>query len=167
MSLILGIETSCDECSASIVKYTTEHCEVVSLETFSQIELHKPYGGVVPEIASRNHLETVIPIIEAALKSANLTMDAIDAIAVTNRPGLVGALLVGVSAAKSLAYAFKKPLVPVHHLEGHLASIFLNRAGNTPVERNALQYPMLSLLVSGGHSQLHHLDAPPELWTPG
>lgn len=166
MSLILGIESSCDECSASVVRYTPEHCEALSCETFSQIDLHRPYGGVVPEIASRNHLETIIPMIDAALKSADVTMKDIDAVAVTNRPGLVGALLVGVSAAKSLAYAFGKPLVPVHHLEGHLCSIYLNSPGKPPVERNSLEYPLMTLLVSGGHSQLHAIDTPPEIWTP-
>ena len=99
MSLVLGIESSCDECSASVVDYSTDDIRVLSLSTFSQIQIHKPYGGVVPEIASRNHLETINPMIEAALKESGVPAAKLDAIAVTIRPGLVGALLVGVSAA--------------------------------------------------------------------
>jgi N6-L-threonylcarbamoyladenine synthase len=164
MSLILGIETSCDECSASVVRYSAESIEVLSCATFSQIALHRPYGGVVPEIASRNHLETVNPMIEQALSEAGVRADKLEAIAVTNRPGLVGALLVGVSAGKSLAYALGKPLVPVHHLEGHATSIFLNSAGQAPVLRNKIPYPMLVAIISGGHTNLHLVPAPPELW---
>jgi N6-L-threonylcarbamoyladenine synthase len=166
MSLILGIETSCDECSASVVRYEPESIEVLSCETFSQIALHRPYGGVVPEIASRNHLETVNPMIERALEAAGVRASALDAIAVTNRPGLVGALLVGVSAAKSMAYALGKPLVPVHHLEGHATSIFLHSKGKPPMPRNSIGYPLLIAIVSGGHTNLHLAQAAPELWTP-
>jgi N6-L-threonylcarbamoyladenine synthase len=166
MSLILGIETSCDECSAAVVRYDPQSIEVLSCATFSQIALHRPYGGVVPEIASRNHLETVNPMIEEALKDAGIRADALEAIAVTNRPGLVGALLVGVSAAKSMAYALGKPLVPVHHLEGHATSIFLHSAGRAPVMRNEIPYPMLIAIVSGGHTNLHLAATAPELWTP-
>jgi len=164
MSLILGIETSCDECSASVVRYDANEIEVLSVSTFSQIALHQPYGGVVPEIASRNHLETVNPMIEAALAEANVRVQDLDAIAVTNRPGLVGALLVGVSAGKALAYAAKKPLVPVHHLEGHAASIYLRSKDRPPLDRNAFPLPMLLAIVSGGHTNLHAVKAPPELW---
>lgn len=164
MSLILGIETSCDECSASVVRYDPQSIEVLSCATFSQIALHRPYGGVVPEIASRNHLETVNPMIEEALKTSGLRADALDAIAVTNRPGLVGALLVGVSAGKSMAYALGKPVVPVHHLEGHATSIFLHSKGRKPVARNEFAYPMLIAIVSGGHTNLHLAPAAPELW---
>lgn len=164
MSLILGIETSCDECSAAVVRYDPQSIEVISCATFSQIALHRPYGGVVPEIASRNHLETVNPMIEEALKTAGVRADALDAIAVTNRPGLVGALLVGVSAGKSMAYALGKPLVPVHHLEGHATSIFLHSKGKKPVARNEFGYPMLVAIVSGGHTNLHIAPAAPELW---
>ncbi|MBC7386693.1 MAG: tRNA (adenosine(37)-N6)-threonylcarbamoyltransferase complex transferase subunit TsaD [Cryobacterium sp.] len=164
MSIILGIESSCDECSASVVHYSADAVEVLSCETFSQIAIHRPYGGVVPEIASRNHLETVNPMIEAALKSSGVNARNLDAIAVTNRPGLVGALLVGVSAAKSMAYALDKPLVPVHHLEGHATSIFLNTQGKPSVPRNELPYPMLLAIVSGGHTNLHLVPAAPELW---
>ncbi len=164
MSLILGIETSCDECSASVVRYQVDSIEVLSCETFSQILIHRPYGGVVPEIASRNHLETINPMITAALASAEISPRELDAIAVTNRPGLVGALLVGVSAAKSMAYALEKPLVPVHHLEGHATSIFLNSSDRPPVRRNEIPYPMLIAVVSGGHTNLHLAPAAPELW---
>jgi len=164
MSLILGIETSCDECSAAVVRYSPESIEVLSCATFSQIALHRPYGGVVPEIASRNHLETVNPMIEQALSEAEIAPAELDAIAVTNRPGLVGALLVGVSAGKSMAYALGKPVVPVHHLEGHATSIFLNSTGEPPVLRNELPYPMLIAIISGGHTNLHIVPAPPELW---
>lgn len=164
MSLILGIETSCDECSASVVRYGAEQIEVLSVSTFSQIALHQPYGGVVPEIASRNHLETVNPMIETALRDAGIGVRDLDAIAVTNRPGLVGALLVGVSAGKALAYAAKKPLVPVHHLEGHAASIYLRSKGQPPIDRNSFPLPMLLAIVSGGHTNLHVVKAPPELW---
>src|SRR4051812_7917332 len=101
--IILGIETSCDECSASVVSHTQEGIRVLSLATFSQIQIHQPYGGVVPEIASRNHLETINSVLDEALASAQLKLQNIDGIAVTNRPGLVGALLVGVTAAKALA----------------------------------------------------------------
>lgn len=164
MNLILGIETSCDECSASVVRYSPDSIEVLSCATFSQIALHRPYGGVVPEIASRNHLESVNPMIEQALSEAGVRADKLDAIAVTNRPGLVGALLVGVSAGKSMAYALGKPLVPVHHLEGHATSIFLHTRGKDPVPRNSLPYPMLVAIVSGGHTNLHLVQAAPELW---
>jgi len=166
MSLILGIESSCDECSASVVRYSPTDIEVLSVSTFSQIDLHIPYGGVVPEIASRNHLETINPMIETALKDADIKAKDLDAIAVTNRPGLVGALLVGVSAAKALAYALKKPLVPVHHLEGHACSIFLRSKGSDFTDRNLLPYPMLLAIVSGGHTNLHVVKTSPELWTP-
>lgn len=161
---ILGIETSCDECSASVVRYTPNEIEVLSVSTFSQIELHQPYGGVVPEVASRNHLETVNPMIEEALKEAGVTAQELDAIAVTNRPGLVGALLVGVSAGKSLAYALNKPLVPVHHLEGHAASIYLRSKGKPGIDRNKIPLPLLLAIVSGGHTNLHVVKTVPELW---
>lgn len=156
---ILGIETSCDECSASVVRYQPEiPVAVESLATFSQIQIHRPYGGVVPEIASRNHLETVNQMIDQALREAGIRAAELDAIAVTNRPGLIGALLIGVAAAKSMAYALKKPLVPVHHLEGHAASLFLTHAP-PPL-------PLLLAIVSGGHTNLYVVKTPPELWPP-
>ncbi len=154
---LLGIESSCDECSASVVSYKNDKIKVESVSTFSQIEIHQPYGGVVPEIASRNHLETINPMIEKAVKEAGTTLDELDAIAVTNRPGLVGALLVGVSAAKALAYALKKPLIPIHHLEGHALSIYLDREEEIP-------YPLLLAIISGGHTNLYYLKRPPKEW---
>lgn len=161
---ILGIETSCDECSVALLTFeksnTFGSISVDSLNTFSQIEIHRPYGGVVPEIASRNHLETFPYVLQEVLKNIPHPKEAIDLIAVTNRPGLVGALLVGVTAAKSLAYAWEKPLVAVHHLEGHLASLFL---GNDLLDH--FELPCLVAVISGGHTQLHLLRAPPWKWT--
>ncbi|MFL5813267.1 MAG: tRNA (adenosine(37)-N6)-threonylcarbamoyltransferase complex transferase subunit TsaD [Bdellovibrionia bacterium] len=160
---ILGIETSCDECSAAVIRAEGGTPRVLSVATFSQIEIHRPYGGVVPEIASRNHLESVNPMIDQALRDAGISpadaRDQIDGIAVTNRPGLVGALLVGVSAAKSLAYAWKKPLAAVHHLEGHAASVFLDRDAN-----EELPLPMLLAIVSGGHTNLYVMRSHPSDW---
>ena len=163
MSLILGIETSCDECSASVVRYHEKTGpRVLSVATFSQVQIHQPYGGVVPEIASRNHLETINPMIAKALSQADVRPSELEAIAVTNRPGLVGALLVGVSAAKALAYYLKKPLVPVHHLEGHAASLYLSDSRHeAPAE---VPLPMLLAVVSGGHTNLYVVQTPPQLW---
>lgn len=143
---VLGIETSCDETSAAVVADGTRVCSnVIS----SQADLHARWGGVVPEVASRRHLECVLPVIHEALQAAGLKYADIDGIAVTNRPGLIGALLVGVAAAKALASALGKPLVGVHHLHGHFASARLARPD--------LQYPFLCLLVSGGHTELLHV----------
>jgi N6-L-threonylcarbamoyladenine synthase len=169
VTLILGIETSCDECSASVVRYRPNSpIEVLSVATFSQIKIHQPYGGVVPEIASRNHLETINRMIDEAFSEAEIAPSEIDAIAVTNRPGLVGALLVGVSAAKALAYALNKPLIPVHHLEGHAASVYLTEASpENPVGTRAdFPLPMLLAIVSGGHTNLYVAKTQPELWPP-
>lgn len=162
MSTVLGIETSCDECSAAIVLRAHGQLKVRSLATFSQIGIHKPFGGVVPEIASRNHLETVNTMIDQALEQASLRLQDLDAIAVTNRPGLVGSLLVGVSAAKSLAYATQKPLIPVHHLEGHAISPFLD---NDEIPQD-LPLPLLIAVISGGHTNLYIARSQPELWPP-
>ncbi|HLE01029.1 MAG TPA: tRNA (adenosine(37)-N6)-threonylcarbamoyltransferase complex transferase subunit TsaD [Bdellovibrionota bacterium] len=170
MTLILGIETSCDECSASVIRYHAgSFIEVMGLATFSQTGIHRPYGGVVPEIASRNHLETVNPMIEEALREAGVQDRDVDAIAVTNRPGLAGALLVGVSSAKALAYALKKPLVAVHHLEGHAASVFIKRkphasAPSLAAMRTDPPLPLLLAIVSGGHTNLYVMKVLPELW---
>lgn len=141
--LCLGIETSCDETSVSVVKNGRE---VFSNVISSQIDIHKKYGGVVPEIASRNHIENMNIVIEEALHKANVTFNDIDIIAVTYGPGLVGALLVGVSAAKGLAYALNKPLVGVHHIEGHIAANY--------IEHKELKPPFVSLVISGGHTHL-------------
>lgn len=141
--LILGIESSCDETAAAVVKNGRE---VLSNVINSQIDLHKKYGGVVPEIASRKHIENIDAVVEEALSSANVTIDDIDAIAVTYGPGLVGALLVGVSFAKAYAYATKKPLIPVHHIKGHIMANFL--------EHKNLKPPFICLVASGGHSHI-------------
>ncbi len=166
---LLGIETSCDECSAAVVSFDPEHPQapihVESVATFSQIKIHQPYGGVVPEIASRNHLETVNEMIDEAIQISGIDPKRdLEAVAVTNRPGLVGALLVGVSAAKSLAYALKKPLIAVHHLEGHASSLFLSDATSQSRVHEA-QYPMLLAMVSGGHTNLYRMESHPLSWS--
>ena len=141
--LILGIESSCDETAAAVVKNGRT---VLSNVINSQIAIHKRYGGVVPEIASRCHIEAINAVIDEALKSADVTFDDIDAIAVTYGPGLVGALLVGVSTPKSLAYALKKPLVNVHHIKGHICANY--------VAHSDLKPPFICLVASGGHSHI-------------
>ena len=141
--LILGIESSCDETAAAVIKNGRE---VLSNVINSQIDLHEKYGGVVPEIASRKHIENIDAVVEEALSLANVTIDDIDAIAVTYGPGLVGALLVGVSFAKAYAYASNKPLIPVHHIKGHIMANFL--------EHKDLKPPFVCLVASGGHSHI-------------
>ena len=141
--LILGIETSCDETAAAVVKNGKE---VLSNVISSQVALHTEFGGVVPEIASRNHLEKIDEVIRLAVKEAGISMQELTAIAVTVGPGLVGALLVGVSEAKALAFALGKPLVPVHHIEGHIAANFISNPECEP--------PFVCLVASGGHSHL-------------
>ena len=140
---ILGIESSCDETAASVVKNGRE---VLSNVISSQIDLHTLYGGVVPEIASRKHIERVNQVIEEALTTANMTLDDLDAIGVTYGPGLVGALLVGVAEAKAISYAKKLPLVGVHHIEGHISANY--------IENLNLEPPFVCLVVSGGHTHL-------------
>lgn len=142
---IMGIETSCDETAVAIIKNGRE---ITSNVVASQIESHKRFGGVVPEIASRHHVEQITIVIEEALKHANLTFSEIDAIAVTEGPGLVGALLIGVNAAKALAFAHNLPLVPVHHIAGH---IYANRLVTE------MNFPLLALVVSGGHTELVYM----------
>ena len=139
---ILGIESSCDETSASIVKNGTEEIATV---ISSQIDIHKDYGGVVPEIASRHHVKNITIVLEECLTKANMTMDDIDAIAITYGPGLIGSLLIGLEAAKTLAWLYQKPLIPVHHIAGHIYANSLVRP---------LQFPLLALVVSGGHTEL-------------
>lgn len=160
MILSLGIETSCDECSASFVSYDGASLKVLGLATYTQLEEHRPYGGVVPEIASRNHLEQLPIVLEEACRQAGLSFSDADVISVTNRPGLVGALLVGLSSAKALAYTLNRPLVPVHHLEGHLVSPWLD-AGK---ELLSTEFPAIVLLASGGHTQLHCVSGQPMQW---
>lgn len=139
---VLGIETSCDETAASVVKNGTE---IISNVVASQIESHKRFGGVVPEIASRHHVEQITIVIEEALQQANLVPTELSAVAVTEGPGLVGALLVGVNAAKAFAFAHSLPLVGVHHIAGH---IYANRL------EQEMEFPLLSLVISGGHTEL-------------
>jgi N6-L-threonylcarbamoyladenine synthase len=141
--LILGIETSCDETAAALV---TEEGEIRSSVVSSQAELHARYGGVVPEVASRRHLELVTPVLREALADAGATLEDVDRVAVTQGPGLIGALLVGLAAAKALAWSRRLPLVPVDHLDGHVASLYL--------QPDPLEPPFLCLLASGGHTML-------------
>ena len=142
-TLILAIESSCDETAASVVKNGRT---ILSNVISSQIALHTLYGGVVPEIASRKHIEKINQVIEQALADADVTLDDLDAIGVTYGPGLVGALLVGVAEAKAIAYAKKLPLVGVHHIEGHVSANY--------IEHPDLEPPFLCLIVSGGHTHL-------------
>ena len=139
---ILGIETSCDETSISIVKNGTEE---ISTIISSQIDIHKDYGGVVPEIASRQHVKNITIVLEECLKKANMTMDDITAIAITYGPGLIGSLLIGLEAAKTLSFIYDKPLIPVHHIAGHIYA-------NSLVKE--LEFPLLALVVSGGHTEI-------------
>ncbi len=142
--LILGIETSCDETAAAVVEDgRIIHSSVIA----SQVELHKEYGGVVPEIASRKHMEAIMPVICKALDDAHLTLHDIEGIAVTRGPGLVGSLLVGLSAAKAMAFALDIPCIGVNHLEGHVAAIFLNEVRP--------EFPFIALVVSGGHTNIY------------
>src|SRR5258708_393290 len=145
---ILGIETSCDETAAAVVR-AGEH--VLSNVVSSQIATHQPYGGVVPELASREHLRAIVPVVRQALVEAGQTYESIDAIAVTQGPGLAGALLVGISFAKALSFALNKPLIAVNHLEGHIHAVLLEEKQKGNFE---LAFPVLSLVVSGGHTHL-------------
>ena len=149
MTLILGIESSCDETAASIVE---DGCTVLSNVVASQDELHLEYGGVVPEIASRAHVERILPVVREAIKQAHIQLKAIDAIAVGSHPGLIGSLLVGVAAAKALSWTLGKPLLAVDHVIAHLWAPHLSHA---PVE-----YPALGVVVSGGHTSLLLLEDP-------
>lgn len=139
---ILGIESSCDETSASIVKNGTEE---ISTVISSQIDIHKNYGGVVPEIASRHHVKNITMVLQECLEKANMTMDDIDAIAITYGPGLIGSLLIGLEAAKTLSFIHNKPLIPVHHIAGHIYANSLVKP---------LQFPLLAVVVSGGHTEI-------------
>jgi N6-L-threonylcarbamoyladenine synthase len=154
---VLGIESSCDETAASVA---TEGGVVLSDVVRSQIALHAPYGGVVPEIASRDHARAVLPVIREALARAGLDVHAIDGIAVTARPGLSGALLVGLQAAKGLAWAADKPIVGVDHLVGHLLAVFLQRPDGPAPPSPPPQYPFVALLASGGHTAIYRVDGP-------
>ena len=139
---ILGIESSCDETSVSIVK--NGHIDIATVIS-SQIDIHKSYGGVVPEIASREHVKNITFVIEECLEKAKMTIDDVDAIAITYGPGLIGSLLIGLEAAKTLAFIYNKPLIPVHHIAGHIYA-------NSLVKE--MEFPLLALVVSGGHTEL-------------
>jgi N6-L-threonylcarbamoyladenine synthase len=156
---ILGIESSCDETAAAIVRSGEQ---IVSNVVASQIATHQPYGGVVPELASREHLRAIVPVVRQALADANQTYESVDAIAVTQGPGLAGALLVGISYAKALAFALDKSLIAVNHLEGHIHAVLLEerQKGN-----RELQFPVLALVVSGGHTHLYLVVQKNEDWT--
>jgi len=156
---ILGIESSCDETAAAVVRSGQE---LISNVVASQIATHQPYGGVVPELASREHLRAIVPVVRQALAEAGQTYSSVDAIAVTRGPGLAGSLLVGISYAKALAFALDKPLIAVNHLEGHIHAVLLEerQKGN-----HEMQFPVLALVVSGGHTHLYLAEQKKEGWT--
>ncbi|MGO9086582.1 MAG: tRNA (adenosine(37)-N6)-threonylcarbamoyltransferase complex transferase subunit TsaD [Candidatus Sulfotelmatobacter sp.] len=175
---ILGIESSCDETAAAVVRAGEQ---VVSNVVASQIATHQPYGGVVPELASREHLRTIVPVVRQALAEARHTYDSVDAIAVTRGPGLAGSLLVGISYAKALAFALDKPLIAVNHLEGHIHAVLLDLRENQLRENQLcqdqerqnderqkgnqeLQFPVLALVVSGGHTHLYLAEQKDQGW---
>lgn len=179
---ILAIETSCDETAAAIVRHSEKETVVLSNIVSSQIALHAPFGGVVPDLAAREHAKNILPVLKEALDAAHLSKEAIDAIAVTNGPGLIPALLIGTAAAKTLAYVWKKPLLGIHHIEGHIYANFIKKttvesclceqsaavpqgkAGiatgelfsprQNSLPRKHIEFPLLALVVSGGHTQL-------------
>jgi len=156
---ILGIESSCDETAAAIVRSGEQ---LISNVVASQIATHQPFGGVVPELASREHLRAIVPVVRQALADAGQTYESLDAIAVTQGPGLAGALLVGISYAKALAFALEKPLIAVNHLEGHIHAVLLEerQKGN-----HEIRFPVLALVVSGGHTHLYLAEQRSESWS--
>jgi N6-L-threonylcarbamoyladenine synthase len=156
---ILGIESSCDETGAAVVRSGEK---ILSNVVFSQIATHQPYGGVVPELASREHLRAIVPVVRKALEDAGQTYQSLDALAVTQGPGLAGALLVGISYAKALAFALNKPLIAVNHLEGHIHAVLLEerQKGN-----HELNFPVLALVVSGGHTHLYLAEQKGDSWS--
>lgn len=161
-TLILGIESSCDETGAAVVRGGSE---ILSNVVASQIPVHSPYGGVVPELASREHLRNVLPVVRSALEQAGLTYKDLDAIAVTEGPGLAGALLVGISFAKSLAFSIGKPLIAVNHLEGHIHAVLLEESQRGGSELTPAHGTALALVVSGGHTHLYLARAHGTSWT--
>jgi N6-L-threonylcarbamoyladenine synthase len=156
---ILGIESSCDETGAAVVRSGEQ---ILSNVVASQIATHQAYGGVVPELASREHLRAIVPVVRAALAEAGQTYESVDAIAVTQGPGLAGALLVGISFAKALAFALDKPLIAVNHLEGHIHAVLVERR---LAESDGLEFPVLALVVSGGHTHLYLARVDENLWS--
>lgn len=157
--IVLGIETTCDETAAAVVRSGEQ---MISNVVASQIATHKPYGGVVPELASREHLRAIVPVVKQALAEAGKTFESVDALAVTQGPGLAGSLLVGISYAKALAYALDKPLIAVNHLEGHIHAVLLEERQKRNRE---LQFPVLALVVSGGHTHLYLAEQQGESWS--
>jgi N6-L-threonylcarbamoyladenine synthase len=156
---ILAIESSCDETAAAVVRSGEQ---LISNVVASQIATHQPYGGVVPELASREHLRAIVPVVRQALAEAKRSYDSVDAIAVTQGPGLAGALLVGISYAKALAFALGKPLIAVNHLEGHIHAVLLEERQK---DNRELQFPVLALVVSGGHTHLYLANQTGDAWT--
>lgn len=156
---ILGIESSCDETGAAVVR---AGAQILSNVVASQIATHAPYGGVVPELASREHLRAIVPVVRQALADAGQTYESVDAIAVTQGPGLAGALLVGISFAKALSFALDKPLIAVNHLEGHVHAVLLEQRQSDDAD---LQFPVLALVVSGGHTHLYLAQVAENLWS--
>ena len=149
---ILGIETSCDETAAAVV---IDGRKILSSVVSAQISIHHPYGGVVPELSSRKHIEAIVPVVEEAIQNADIHLNQLDAIAVTQGPGLVGALLVGFSFAKAYSFVLDIPWVGVNHLEGHVNSVFL--------EPDPPPFPFVALLVSGGHTSIYHVTSHTQL----
>jgi len=156
---ILGIESSCDETGAAVVRSGQQ---ILSNVVASQIATHQAYGGVVPELASREHLRAIVPVVRQALAEAGQTYESVDGLAVTQGPGLAGALLVGISFAKALAFALEKPLIAVNHLEGHIHAVLLEQGQSGDAE---LKFPVLALVVSGGHTHLYLAQREGECWT--
>jgi len=170
--IILAIETSCDETACAIISAEKENIKILSNVVSSQIKLHAKWGGVVPNLAAREHLKNIVPVIETSLREANLTSREIDLIGVTSGPGLIPALLIGVNAAKTLAYVWQKPLLGIHHIEGHIYANFVRGMTNDKFQisnkkskttnhqlptTNPLKFPVLCLVVSGGHTQLVYM----------
>src|SRR6202011_2760206 len=156
---ILGIESSCDETAAAVVR---AGAELISNVVASQMAVHQPYGGVVPELASREHLRAIVPVVRRALAEAKHSYQSLDASAVTQGPGLAGALLVGISFAKALACALDKPLIAVNHLEGHIHAVLLEQRQSAAGD---LDFPVLALVVSGGHTHLDLAEEHENLWS--
>jgi N6-L-threonylcarbamoyladenine synthase len=156
---ILGIETSCDETGAAVVRSGQQ---ILSNVVASQIAAHQPFGGVVPELASREHLRAIVPVVRQALTESGESYESVDALAVTQGPGLAGALLVGISFAKALAFALEKPLIAVNHLEGHIHAVLLEQQQSAASD---LDFPVLALVVSGGHTHLYLAEVHENLWS--
>lgn len=152
--IILSIETSCDETAVSIVRIKGRKVEVLADVVSSQIKMHSRYGGVVPQLAARAHLQNMVPVLEKAFKKAGISKKKIDYIAITKGPGLIPALMIGVNAAKALAFTLNKPLVEVNHLEGHIYANWLEKEAADRYALKKMQFPVLCLIVSGGHTQL-------------